>query len=56
MPCSHEFQFRDYCGAQVCDGCEHHDGLVRCYCGWAASGGDGYGEVRDMGEQIEPDY
>lgn len=43
------------CGAYVCDVCEYHDGLVRCFCGWAASGGDGYQELRDMGETIEGD-
>jgi len=22
-----------HCGVQVCDACDHHNGLVRCYCG-----------------------
>jgi hypothetical protein len=28
------------CGAMVCADCCHHEGLCRCYCGWAASGGN----------------
>ena len=35
-----------YCGANVCDDCEYHDGLARCYCGWSESGGDGRQELR----------
>lgn len=44
------------CGAFVCDVCDTHKGLCRCYCGWSASGGDGYRELEEMGEQIEDDY
>jgi hypothetical protein len=54
--CKHEYGFRSYCGAHVCAGCDDHKGLDRCYCGWAASGGNGYRELLDMGEQIEEDY
>lgn len=43
------------CGVKVCDTCDYHQGLVRCYCGWAASGGDGRAELVDMGETIEED-
>lgn len=53
--CSGEFTFDRHCGAQVCDKCGKHDGLARCYCGWSESGGDGYAELREMGEQIEPE-
>lgn len=43
------------CGAYVCGACGWHNGLARCFCGWAASGGDGYRELQDMGETIEPE-
>lgn len=44
------------CGVLVCDQCDHHKGLARCFCGWSASGGDGAAELREMGEQIDEDY
>ena len=44
------------CGATVCWECGHHQGLARCYCGWSLSGGNGYQELIEMGETIEPDY
>lgn len=44
-----------HCGAWVCGNCGHHLGLARCYCGWSASGGDGYRELAEMGETIEAD-
>ena len=44
------------CGARVCYGCDHHAGLVRCYCGWSAGGGDGNAELRAMGENVDFDY
>jgi hypothetical protein len=44
------------CGVLVCDACDNHKGLVRCYCGWAESGGDGYAELEDWGETIEAEY
>jgi len=53
---THDYQFRAYCGAKVCDSCEDHEGLARCYCGWAASGGNGIRELVEMGEQIDDDY
>jgi hypothetical protein len=43
------------CGAHVCVECDNHEGLARCYCGWSASGGNGYAELVEMGETIEPD-
>ncbi len=49
------YEWDNSCGAKVCIKCEHHQGLARCFCGWAADGGDGYRQLLDMGEQIEPD-
>jgi hypothetical protein len=43
------------CGVMVCVDCSLHEGLIRCYCGWAASGNNGYGELIEMGETIEED-
>ena len=64
--CNHQWDFRDFCGADVCDLCEAHahvdresgeviQRLARCYCGWAESGGNGYQELLDEGENIEPE-
>ena len=50
----HEYVLVKECGANVCMDCNDHEGLARCYCGWALSGGNGYTELLDMGEQIEP--
>ncbi len=47
--------FDRYCGAWVCGYCDHHKGLARCFCGWSASGGNGYNELIEMGEVIEPE-
>lgn len=44
------------CGVFICNDCGEHEGLARCFCGWSASGGDGYRELIEMGEQIEEDY
>jgi len=54
------------CGARVCivehvdetgwvNDCRDHDGLARCYCGWAASGGSGRQELLDRGENLDWD-
>lgn len=43
------------CGVYVCDECDYHDGLARCFCGWSQSGGDGRRELEEMGETIEPE-
>lgn len=43
------------CGVWTCDNCGYHSGLVRCYCGWALDGGDGYEQLIEAGETIEPD-
>lgn len=48
--------FQRYCGARVCLECGHHQHLARCYCGWSVSGGNGYQELQECGEQIEEDY
>ncbi len=51
----HAYQFSNHCGADVCLGCGDHKGLARGYCGWAAGGGNGYAELIEMGEIIEPE-
>lgn len=53
--CGTEMEFSRHCGAWVCEECGNHDGMARCFCGWAASGGDGYNELLEMGETIEPE-
>lgn len=53
--CGGAAPFSRYCGARVCDRCGDHQGLVRCYCGWARSGGSGYAELVELGETIEPE-
>ena len=51
--CTYEFQF--YCGAKVCTECGDHKHLARCYCGWAADGGNGYNQLIELGEVIDCD-
>jgi hypothetical protein len=51
----HEYVFSRSCGCKVCVICDHHKGLARCFCGWAADGGDGYQQLLEMGETIEPE-
>jgi hypothetical protein len=53
--CGGKCYFSAHCGAHVCMDCDHHKGLARCYCGWAASGGDGRRELVEMGETIDPE-
>src|SRR5688572_33014178 len=48
-----ECSFSRYCGAYICNACGAHLGLVRCYCGWAADGGDGRRQLIDHGETID---
>jgi hypothetical protein len=54
------------CGAWICS-CDAHftyNGkdkepgrmLARCYCGWAANGGNGKQQLAAMGENVEDDY
>jgi hypothetical protein len=52
----HAYEFDGGCGAQICYDCGDHQGLARCYCGWALDGGNGYAQLEEMGEQIEADY
>jgi len=54
QPHKHEYIFLNECGADVCMDCNDHKGLARCYCGWSDVGGNGYYELLDLGEQIEP--
>jgi hypothetical protein len=51
--CNHQYEVSTYCGVKVCNLCDDHVGLVRCYCGWSLSGGDGLRELIDMGEVID---
>ena len=50
---THVYDFDRACGAHVCRQCDDHKGLARCFCGWSASGRDGYRELIEMGETIE---
>ena len=55
--CGDELHFSEHCGAFVCDRCDAHLGLVRCFCGWSASGMNGRQELEDYGEIIyEEEY
>ena len=51
----HYYERSRYCGVKVCIECNHHDGLARCYCGWALDGGDGRTQLVEMGENIGED-
>ena len=51
-----EYQFSSSCGAHICDTCGYHKGLARCYCGWAASGGNGWQELEELGENVDDDW
>jgi hypothetical protein len=51
--CGGEAEMDPSCGAYVCSDCSNHLGLARCYCGWSASGGNGYSELVEMGETID---
>ena len=53
--CDHDYEYQTYCGARVCNHCEDHAGLGRCFCGWSRSGGDGRRELEEMGETIDDD-
>lgn len=56
MRCTHDYELRANCGVDVCWNCSDHKDLARCYCGWAASGGNGRQELLDMGENLDEDY
>jgi hypothetical protein len=53
--CKHEYVLSRYCGARVCNECDDHKGLVRCYCGWSKSGRNGARELVEMGENLDYD-
>jgi hypothetical protein len=53
--CGGEFHFSKSCGADVCDDCGNHKGFARCFCGWSLSGRNGYQELLELGECIEPE-
>ena len=53
------FSVVDTCGAHATyQGKDREPGplLARCYCGWAADGGDGRQQLVEMGENVEDDY
>lgn len=52
----HRYYFNQYCGIEVCEECGYHKGLARCFCGWSISGRDGYTELLEYGEIVDPDY
>ena len=45
--------FSKSCGAYICQDCNNHEGLTRCYCGWSEFGENGEDELWEMGENIE---
>lgn len=53
--CGGDFHYSRHCAVEVCDSCDNHNGLARCYCGWSLSGEDGRQELIDMGETIDPE-
>jgi len=53
--CGGKLSYSRYCAVDCCEDCGYHDGLARCYCGWSLSGGDGYNELLELGETIEPE-
>ena len=63
--CKHEYDTYDdgitrvmdrYCGAYICIDCGDHEGLVRCYCGWAENGGNGWEQLVCRAENLGDDY
>ena len=54
--CGGEYYYGIDCGAYVCSACRAHEGLVRCYCGWSRSGGNGRTELIEMGECLDENY
>lgn len=53
--CDGRYTFSRGCGAYVCDECDDHKRLDRCYCGWSKNGRNGLQELIEMGETIDPD-
>lgn len=54
--CGGTYHRQRYCGVLVCESCGDHKGLARCYCGWAADGGDGRQQLQECGENLDEDY
>ena len=54
--CGGEMSRDNGCGVLVCDQCDNHKGLARCYCGWSANGGNGLRELQEMGENCDDDW
>lgn len=54
--CGAEMEKSESCGVKVCPDCGQHEGIVRCFCGWSQSGGDGRRELEEMGENVDEDY
>ena len=55
LNCGGEYEWDYSCAAQICDECNDHFGLDRCYCDWARSGRSGIQELEAMGEIIDDD-
>jgi hypothetical protein len=53
--CGGQANFNRNCAADICCKCGNHLGLARCFCGWSLSGRNGYQELLEMGEIIEPE-
>ena len=53
--CQDSMRMSNHCGAWVCENCDNHEGMARCFCGWSLSGDDGRRELEEMGEVIDPD-
>ena len=45
-----------YCGADICIDGGDHEGRVRCYCGWAENGGNGWEQLVCRDENLGDDY
>lgn len=51
--CGGDYVWSRHCGANVCEHCDDHQRLARCYCGWAKDGGNGRHQLEEMGETID---
>ena len=60
----HEWEWSDGCATSVCMECSAHarvdretneiiQTLARCFCGWAADGGDAREQLLELGENLE---
>lgn len=50
---SENYYLASECGVRVCDDCDHHEKLQRCFCGWSRRGEDGRRELEELGEVID---